>query len=851
MGEKDIGQLSAKLEDEQSIVAKLMKAIKEHQGRVEEMEEELEAERQARSKAEKQRSDLAKEFEQLGDRLDEAGGATLAQIELNKKRENEIDKLRKDCEEANIQQEAMMMSLKKKHQDAIQEMTEQIDQLSKMKSKIDKDKSKITNEINDARAACDEITRAKASSEKSNKHLVNQLNDLNKKLEESNMTLGDYEAMKRKIAAENGDLLRVAGDINNNLMMIQKVKASLTANLEEAKSVADNEARERGLLLGKYKNMEFELDGVKEHLDEEVSSREEVGRQIKKAEGEATQWRCKYENDAVAKAEDLEMTKMKLSARLTEAESSIENMNSKLHQIEKARTKLQGEMEEMNHNLDQAQILNNEMDKKAKHFDRIVNEWKKKVDSMSMDLDVSQRDCRNASSELFRVKSAYEESVAQHDEVRRENKSLSNEIKDIMDQISEGGRSIHEIDKIRKRLEAEKMELQAALEEAEGALEQEENKVLRAQLELAQVRQEIERRIAEKEEEFEMTRKGYAKALDGMQSALEMETKGKAEAMRMKKKLEADVGELEVSLEHANAANAESQRTIKKYHESIRQSQMKLEDEQRAKEIARDALLAADRRAHSMQNALEEAKTLLEQADRSRRQAETELADTNEQLSGLICQNQAITGAKRKLEAEMQTLHGDMDEMSSEARMADEKAKHAMVDAARLADELRNEQEIAQAYEKDRKLFECQIKDMQSQLDEAETNALKGGKKAMNKMETRIRELSSELDSENRRFADSQKNLRKSERRIKELTYAADEDRKNHERMQNLIDQLQGRIRTYKKQIEEAEEIAALNLAKFRQTQANLGDSQARADINEQAEAKLRARGRSTSIGPQ
>merc|ERR1712241_956724 len=207
-------------------------------------------------------------------------------------------------------------------------------------------------------------------------------------------------------------------------------------------------------------------------------------------------------------------------------------------------------------------------------------------------------------------------------------------------------------------------------------------------------------------------------------------------------------------------------------------------------------------------------------------------------------------GAKRKLESEMQTLHSDLDEMANEAHLSDEKAKHAMVDAARLADELRNEQEIAQAYEKDRKLFECQIKDMQSQLDEAETNALKGGKKAMNKMETRIRELSSELDSENRRFADSQKNLRKSERRIKELTYAADEDRKNHERMQDLIDQLQGRIRTYKKQIEEAEEIAALNLAKYRQTQGNLGDAAERADLNEQAVAKIRARGRSSSIGP-
>merc|ERR1719293_366508 len=89
-----------------------------------------------------------------------------------------------------------------------------------------------------------------------------------------------------------------------------------------------------------------------------------------------------------------------------------------------------------------------------------------KVDRLSFDLDVSQKETRNASSELFKIKSAYEETVLQLEEVRRENKTLSNEIKDIMDQITEGGRSIHEIDKIRKRLEAEKLELQAAREVA-------------------------------------------------------------------------------------------------------------------------------------------------------------------------------------------------------------------------------------------------------------------------------------------------------------------------------------------------------------------------------------------------
>merc|ERR1719153_1152494 len=324
-----------------------------------------------------------------------------------------------------------------------------------------------------------------------------------------------------------------------------------------------------------------------------------------------------------------------------------------------------------------------------------------------------------------------------------------------MDQISEGGRSIHEIDKIRKRLEAEKLELQAALEEAEATLEQEENKVLRCQLELTQVRAEIERRIA-----------------------------GKAEALRMKKKLETDVMELDLALEAANAGALETQSTIKKYQNQVRDAQVKVDEEARMKGVAQDAKVNADRKAGAMQNALEEARTMLEQADRSRRSLEQELADSNETLADLTNQNQAIAGAKRKLENEFSTLNADMDEMCNEAKMSEEKAARAMIDAARLADELRCEQDMAMSLERDRKLMEAQCKDAQTRADEAEVNALKGGKKAMMKMETRIRELESEIDAENRRLGDAAKNMRKSERKIKELTFAADEDKKNHERMQ-------------------------------------------------------------------
>merc|ERR1711972_1044426 len=126
---------------------------------------------------------------------------------------------------------------------------------------------------------------------------------------------------------------------------------------------------------------------------------------------------------------------------------------------------------------------------------------------------------------------------------------------------------------------------------------------------------------------------------------------------------------------------------------NIRGVQKRFEEESRAKAAATDSLISADRRANANQNALEESRTLLEQADRNRRMIEQELADTNETLSDQTCQNQAIVGAKSKCEQEMNNLGHDLDEMTSEAQMSEEKAQRAMVDAARLADELRAEQE--------------------------------------------------------------------------------------------------------------------------------------------------------------
>merc|ERR1711874_436100 len=373
-----------------------------------------------------------------------------------------------------------------------------------------------------------------------------------------------------------------------------------------------------------------------------------------------------------------------------------------------------------------------------------------------------------------------------------------------------------------KNLEMEKEELAAALEEAEAALEQEENKYLRGQLELSQLRQEIDRRVAEKEEEFDNTRKTHARAIESLQASLEVEAKGKAEAMKAKKKLESDINELEISLDHSNKANSDLNKHIKKMNVEYTETHNRVLEQQRVASEYKEQYGIAERRGNALHGELEESRTLLEQSDRARRQAEADLADAHDQYQTMFSANGLLTVAKRKLEADLHTLQADLDEMLNDAKHSEEKSKKAMVDAARLADELRTEHEHYSSVHKSYKSLEVNYKELNLHYEEATANAQKSSKQALAKLESRVKELEAGLSDETNRYADCMKNFRKCERRIKELTFQGEEDKKNYDRMQDLVDKLQVKIKTYKKQIEEAEEIAALNLAKFRKVQQSV-----------------------------
>merc|ERR1712001_318927 len=791
-----------------------------------------------RAKAEKNRSVLSRDLEDIGTRLEQAGSNTSTQVELNKKRESELAKIKGDLEEANISHEGTLAALRQKHNNSMSELGEQIDSINKNKAKSEKDKAGMERDLQETRGGLEEAMRDRAAIEKGCKLNQALIVESNQKIDEMARALNESDSSKKKLQVESQDLTRQIEETENSIAALQKNKISLTTQLEDTKRLGDGEARDRAALLTKFKNLTTEAENLRMRIDEESDKKNDALKALSKAQSEIQLWKSKYEVEALGRIDELEGGKQKLASRVAEAEEVIENLNSKIASSEKSKSRMEAEYEELSMEYERTHAAAMITEKRGRNFDKVVGEWKAKADDLMAELDACSSECRNFNAERFRIKASLDESSEQLDIVRRENKNLADEVKDLLDQLGDGGRSIHELDKQRRRLEVEKEELQAALEEAESALEAEENKVLRAQLELGQVKQDVDRKIAEKEEEFNNTRKNHARAMDSMQASLDTEQGAKAEALRIKKKLEGEINELEIALDHANKANNEALKSIKRYQGQLCEAECLYEEASRVRQEMAEKASLADRRANALQGEMEEARALLDSAERGKRQTEAELSEARNAVNEMAGINSRASGEKRSIEGAVHTLHAEIDDMLHQAKNSEEKAKKAMVDAARLADELRAEQDHTSTLTKTKRSLETQLSELENKCADANESAMRGGKSARAKLESRIRELEIELGTVQTHTGDNMKAHQKAERKIRELQFQNDEDKKNQDRMSELASKLQQKIKTYKKQIEEAEEIAALNLAKFRKAQQELEETEDRAKM---AEARLAA----------
>merc|ERR1712079_446638 len=352
--EKENCSLTGKIEDEQTLGGKLNTQIKELQSRIEELDEDLESERLARARADKGRGQLRRELDELNEKLEETGSNTAAQIALNTRREEELAKLKMELDENNITHESTLAMLRQKHNAAISAIGEQIDTLNKLKAKAEKERNAIALELEEVQNQYQNDQNERQGLEKQGKMIQQQIYDSQARLEDLQRALHEADGSKRKIAVENCDLVH---------------------QFEEAERLADAETRERINLLGKMRNLQHELEVMKEHLDEEYEAKMEVERQLSKAFADIQLWKTRYETEGVARSEEIERDKAKVAGRLAEAEDTVTSLGEKIANLEKSKARAKAELDDLTAECERHMTNSTIIEKRGRNFDKVVNEW--------------------------------------------------------------------------------------------------------------------------------------------------------------------------------------------------------------------------------------------------------------------------------------------------------------------------------------------------------------------------------------------------------------------------------------------------------------------------------------------
>ncbi len=194
------------------------------------------------------------------------------------------------------------------------------------------------------------------------KQLEAQLADINAKLDDSSRNSSDLNQQKGRMQSENADLTRQLEEAENQANQLGKAKTNLTRELDECKNSLEEEARIHAKLQGDVRAMKSDLDAMREQLEEEQEGHADAQRLLGKAQSEITSWRQKFEaGGGGVRAEEMDDLKRKLNARLADAESQLEGALSRVSSLDKAKNRMQNELEDVmiemervsNYNLDE------------------------------------------------------------------------------------------------------------------------------------------------------------------------------------------------------------------------------------------------------------------------------------------------------------------------------------------------------------------------------------------------------------------------------------------------------------------------------------------------------------------
>lgn len=796
-----------------------------------ELEEELKVEREVRTRYEKDLAVLRLDIDDLDVQLYEAKSARDREIEANKRLKQELADLKHKMDSHNVDTEESFAFLKRKHQDTISEISVHMEVLSKAKLKYEKDNKNFLHQIEELRTENESLSRAKS-------HALATIRDLEAKQTESQQRtddllrqLSELNEFKNRVSKEHSDNYRRNANMELELQQFTINNKRLTQENDDVKMQLENELLEKNTLENKLRNLQLDFDMTNTHLEEESEARLELQKQLNKIQEEFKLNKTSTEKECSLRVDEVEDAKRRLNLRYMEIQEQLTDALSKYSNTEKARLRIQGQYENLSNDYEKAKRRVEEIAKHEKTLSAENEELKIKLNLANTDLDSAFNSSRHHASELSKFKHLSEQLTEQLDTVQKDKRKLSDEFEATSIQFQEIQGKYLDLERKFKVIEADRNQLQNEIDDVKDQLQVELNRNLLVQSQADKLKIEMEKKLADKEDEYDLHRAAHRRQLEALQAQIEdNESRNKSETSSAKKKLLAEIEDAKQKYEQLKKSKSDSEAQQKKLQQANKELLDKLVEEQNMHDASRDQLFSAEKRASTYRAELEESKALLERVEKVKKSLDFEYHDLEEKLNEVQSSLNRVIAEKKKFEADAIAASDELQEAKYELRSADEKIRNLNAALIKKEDELRHEKELYAELEATKKSYEQQLRDVQARIDEADEIAKRETKRIHAKLEARLMQLEAELDLEKSKEQEFIKELRRLEKRNKELIEQNGEEQNRLLSLGDAYEKLQDKMKKYKGQIEGAEEQAAENLSKYKKLQRELEDAEDRAE---------------------
>jgi len=821
--EEELAQAMMRVDEEAAAKSQLVKSMRETESQLNELAEDLDAERALRTKAEKQKRDLNEELEALKNELLDSLDTTAAQQEMRTKREEELSGLKKTLEDEHALHEQQILDLRQKQSHAIENLNQEIDQLKKIKSTLDKGKGQLEAENADLANELKSVNAARQESEKKRKQTESAISELQMKLQETDRSRSEYQERMNRLEQELNAANQQMEEADSKSMAATQQLKNLESHLTESQGLLEEETRLKLALNSKLRGIEQERDHLQEALEEEESSKRNMEKQMAALQVQLSEAKKKADEES-GNSQQLEETRKRQLKDLEELRTRLAELEAANEKLEKSKRKLQAELEDAQVDIDTNRTKVVELEKKQRNFDKQLNEEKGNLERCTQEKENAEREAREKETKILSLNRTLEEYLERIEDLESGKKRLQVELDDLVSTRGTADKNVHELEKAKRALDSQLAEQKTQIEELEDELQLTEDAKLRLEVNMQAMKAQFERDLNAREEQGEEKRKGLLKQLRELEAELEEERKQRTAAVTARKKLEGDLKDMEGQLEMNNKIKEDAVKQLKRAGSQLKEYQREAEEARASKEELSAQHKELERKLKAQETELLQYQEDVSSAERARKNAESERDELQEELSQYTSKATMTSDEKKRLEARISALEEELEEEQSNVEVLMDKMRKNQLSMEQLQTDYNTEKSSVVKLEGQRSMLERQNKELKAKLSELEVEIRSKTKATIAALESKVSNLEEQLEVEARdRLAQAKAN-RRLEKKLKELVMQVEDERRHADQYKEQLDKSNARVKQLKRQMEETEDELSKEKMQRRKAQREVED---------------------------